>query len=106
MTESETGTKKRSRAIVSRRRRRGEDPLEVRLSVRFVFGPKPSHAVQMMEDRSVPLVGSVFHARDVIARAFAVLFVKASLSQPRVVRELLPVLWRARTWPRSGDRER
>lgn len=75
----------------SRRPRRGE-PLEVRLSLKVRFGDAPDESVVLMKDRQVPMVDSVFQNRDRILRGFTMLLLKASLAQPKVVREVFPAL--------------
>jgi hypothetical protein len=78
-------------------RRRRQDPLEVRLTLRFKFGNAPADQVTVMNDRRVPMVGSVIENRDRILRAFAQTLVSAGLRQPRVLRELFPLLrWSTR----------
>lgn len=74
------------------RRRREREPLEVRLTMRFNFGDTPQEAVTVMNDRRVPMVGSVFESRDRILRAFAVLLVRTGMAQPKVAKELFPLL--------------
>lgn len=75
----------------ARRLRRGE-PLEVRLSLKVKFGSEPGESVVLMTDRRVPMVDSVFQNRDRILRGFTMLLLKASLAQPKVVREVFPAL--------------
>ncbi|MDE2148840.1 MAG: hypothetical protein KGJ55_03180 [Gammaproteobacteria bacterium] len=72
----------------------GQPPLHIELSLRFVFGPGSGEAVQVFDAVPVPLVGSVFQARDRIARGFTRTLLKAGLTQPRVLTELLPLLAR------------
>jgi hypothetical protein len=106
MSESELGAQAKSNRIVAqgrRRRRSAKEPLEIRLSVRFVFGPQPEDTVVMIDDRAIPMVGSVFQARDAIAQAFALLLVKASVSSPHVLREIFPLLRRMRSWPMTAS---
>ncbi len=74
------------------RRRRAQEPLEVRMTVRFNFGETPDDAVTVMNDRRVPMVGSVFESRDRILRGFTTLLVRASMTQPKVAKELFPLL--------------
>lgn len=74
------------------RRRARQEPLEVRMTVRFNFGDAPEEAVTVMDDRRVPMVGSVFESRDRILRGFTGLLVRASVAQPKVARELIPIL--------------
>lgn len=56
------------------------------------FGEGTSETVTLMDDRRVPMVSSVFDNRDRILRAFTMLLLRASLSQPKVMREILPAL--------------
>lgn len=77
-----------SKAVGEAGRRRRE-PMEVVLTVKMNFGDRPSDAVTVIEERRVPLVGSVFENRDRIAREFFRLLVKVGGRQPRVVRRLL-----------------
>lgn len=72
------------------RRRKPEEPLEVRVSLRFVFGDGPGESVRMIDDRRVPLVGSVFEHRDRILRSFAMLMLRAGVAQPKVIAEIFP----------------
>jgi hypothetical protein len=74
------------------RRRKQREPLEVRLTMRFNFGDSPEDSVTVMDDRRVPMVGSVFESRDRIIRGFTVLLLKAGAAQPKVARELVPLL--------------
>jgi hypothetical protein len=74
------------------RRRREREPLEVRMTMRFNFGDGPEEAVTVMDDRRVPMVGSVFESRDRILRAFTVLLLRSGMSQPKVAKELIPLL--------------
>ncbi len=78
--------------IASRRQQRAKEPLEVRLTVRFKFGHEAEDVVTMMNNRAVPMVGSVFKSRDRIVRSFVRLLVRAGAAQPKVARELLPLL--------------
>ena len=74
------------------RRRLAQEPLEVRMTMRFNFGDAPEEAVTVMEDRRVPLVGSVFESRDRILRAFTLMLVRTGLAQPKVAKELFPLI--------------
>ena len=87
--------KKKSEGILAKRRerrRRQREPLEVRLTMRFNFGDSPEDVVTVMDDRRVPMVGSVFESRDRIIRGFTVLLLNASAAQPKVAKELIPLL--------------
>ena len=87
--------KEKAAGILSKRRerrRKQREPLEVRLTMRFNFGDTPEDTVTVMDDRRVPMVGSVFESRDRIIRGFTMLLLKASAAQPKVARELIPLL--------------
>ena len=58
-------------------RARTREPMEVVLTVKMNFGDRASDAVTLIDERRVPLVGSVFENRDRIAREFVKLLVKA-----------------------------
>jgi len=45
-----------------------------------------------MDDRRVPMVGSVFDSRDRILRTFTVLLMRTGMAQPKVAKELIPLL--------------
>lgn len=74
------------------RRRRRDEPLEVKLTLRYRFGDEPDDTVTVMDDRAIPMVDSVFKNRDRIVRAFAMTLVRAGITKPKVVRELVPGL--------------
>lgn len=63
-------------------RARSKEPLEVELTVTFNFGDRPGESVTLLENRTVPLVGSVFENRDRIARGFLRLLLKAGARSP------------------------
>jgi len=87
--------KKKSAGILSKvreRRLREREPLEVRMTMRFNFGDTPEEAVTVMDDRRVPMVGSVFESRDRILRTFTVLLMRTGMAQPKVAKELIPLL--------------
>ena len=76
----------------SQSKRTDKAPLDVQLTVRFRFGDAPDDEVTMIDDRRVPMVGSVFDKRDMLVRNFVQLLLRASARQPRVLRELMPSL--------------
>lgn len=80
---------KARRGAASRKRRK--EPLDVRLTVAFRFGEEPEDRVTVMNDRSIPLVGTVFESRDRILRGFSKLLFKAAAMQPRLASELVPI---------------
>lgn len=81
-----------SRVRAQRRQFEKDNPLEVRVSLAFRFGEETDDRVLMLDDRPIPMVGSVFHYRDRIARSFAMLLLRAGVSQPKVLAELLPAM--------------
>lgn len=98
--------KKKAPGILSKVRRRQREPLEVRLSMRVKFGDAPDEAITLMEDRRVPMVDSVFASRDRIMRGFLMLMARAGAAQPKVARELLPIL-KLLPWPsRAAGRKK
>lgn len=74
---------------MGRPRRRRREPLEVILTFKMNLGDRPADAVTLIEERRVPLVGSVFDNRDRILREFLRLLMKAGARQPAVMRRLL-----------------
>ena len=68
------------------------EPLDVQLSVAFQYGKDKDDRVVMLDDQTVPMVGSVFANRSRIIRGFLSLLLKASVVHPKVVRELIPPL--------------
>jgi hypothetical protein len=72
--------------------RRAPQPVDVNLTLKMNFGSAKDDAITVIDNRRVPMVGSVFAYRDRIVRGFAMLLVKTGLAQPRVVRELFPLL--------------
>lgn len=71
--------------------RKPAEPVELRLTLRYRFGEDEEETVTVMDDRRVPMVGSVFDYRDRILRGFTSGLVKAAATQPRVLRELAPL---------------
>ncbi|MCC2656203.1 MAG: hypothetical protein K0Q76_1311 [Panacagrimonas sp.] len=74
------------------REKNSEEPLEVDLTLVFRFGDQPNDAVTVIDNRRVPMVGSIFDSRDTIVRGFVRHMLKAGLSQPNVLAEVLPAL--------------
>lgn len=74
------------------RLRRRAEPLEVKLTLRYRFGDEPDDTVTVMDDRAIPMVDSVFKNRDRIVRALAMTLVRAGITRPKVVSELVPGL--------------
>ncbi|MGB0956580.1 MAG: hypothetical protein ACPGZP_11375 [Panacagrimonas sp.] len=76
----------------SRRPSQAKEPVDVELTVKVRFGDEPEDEVAMIDQRHIPMVNSVFESRDAITRGFTTLLIRAALSQPKVVRELIPGL--------------
>jgi hypothetical protein len=72
--------------------RRRPQPVDVHLTLKMNFGEKPAEAITVIDNRRVPMVGSIFTYRDRIVRGFAMLLVRTGLAQPKVARELFPML--------------
>ena len=85
--------------------RRSREPVDIRLTVAFRFGDQPGEQVTMMDDRHIPFVGSLFESRDKILRGFTRLLIKAGAQQPKVARELLPLLKLLRPTPRRETKK-
>lgn len=66
--------------------------MEIQLTVAFRFGDQPDDVVTVIDDRRIPLVDSVFDSRDAIVRNFVRLLLKAAVTQPKVLREIVPAL--------------
>jgi hypothetical protein len=94
----------KDRASITKPKSRRRDPLEVRVTLRYRFGDEPEDTVTMMDDRAVPMVDSVFKSRDLILRALAATLVRAGLSRPKVVAELVPGVRLMRAL-KSGDKK-
>tara|TARA_R110000787_G_scaffold13918_28_gene43304 strand:+ start:2659 stop:2931 length:273 start_codon:yes stop_codon:yes gene_type:complete len=75
-----------------RTKSRDKEPLDVELTLSFRFGDEADDKITMIDNRRIPMVGSVFEKRDLLIRNFVKLMVKAGVSQPKVVRELLPAV--------------
>ena len=82
--------------MLSGRRRKSkagrDEPLEVDLTLVFRFGDEPKDAVTVIDNRRVPMVGSIFDSRDAILRGFVRNMLKAGMTQPKVLAEVLPAL--------------
>lgn len=63
--------------------------MDVILTLKVNFGDHPGDAMTLVDERRIPLVGSVFENRDRIAREFLTLLMKAGARQPGVLRRLL-----------------
>lgn len=70
-------------------RARRKEPIDVVLTLKMNFGDDPSDVITLLQNRRVPLVGSIFENRDRIAREFIRLLLKAGALQPRAMRRLM-----------------
>jgi hypothetical protein len=73
---------------LGRARSQRRKPMDVVLTLKLNLGEHPGDAITLLEERRVPLVGSVFENRDRIAREFLALLMKAG-AHPRALRRLL-----------------
>ena len=78
--------------MIAKAKKAEPEPLEVQLTVAFQYGKAKDDRVLMLDEQNVPMVGSVFANRNRIIRGFLSLLLKASVAQPKVVRELIPPL--------------
>lgn len=81
--------------MLSRRAERAKaakEPLDVDLTVAFRFDDAPEDKVTVIDNKRVPMVGSVFDSRDVVVRGFVKMLLKAGLTQPKVLSEVLPAV--------------
>lgn len=85
-----SGRSRKSNA--ARQQKDDEEPLAVDLTLVFRFGDEPNDAVTVIDNRRVPMVGSVFDSRDAVMRGFVRHMLKAGLTQPKVLGEVLPAL--------------
>lgn len=76
---------------------RKHEPLDVSLTVRFNYGETPDEAITVIDDRRIPMVGSVFANRDRIIRGFVALLLKTGLREPKVAQKILGL----RPWRRK-----
>jgi hypothetical protein len=83
-----SGRRRKSKAP----RDKDEEPLAVDLTLVFRFGEEPDDTVTMIDNRRVPMVGSIFESRDAVMRGFVRQMLKAGLTQPKVLGEVLPAL--------------
>ncbi len=84
------------------RARRKQAPLEVRLTLNYKFGDDPGDVVNIMDDRRIPMVNSVFENRDRIMRGFVMSLLRAGASQPKVIREVFPAIKLLKKLSRKG----
>lgn len=73
-------------------RRKPKKPLEVNLTLRFNYGEQNTDSITVINDKKIPMVGSVFESRDRILRAFTRQLFASGLAQPKVMSELFPAL--------------
>ncbi len=94
--------------MATRRKRGGSrgrkpEPLDVNLTVRFKFGEAPDDTLTMIDGRRVPMAGSLLDNRDRILRGFTRMLVKAATLQPKLARELWPLLGRVNRTGRKSS---
>jgi len=79
--------------------------VEVRLTLTYRFGRGDDDSVTVMNDRAIPMVGSLFAARDKIAKGFVTTLLQAVRKRPKVLRAIAPRLTQATPIKRSGRRQ-
>lgn len=72
--------------------RRKREPLEVNLTLILRTGPEPENQFQILDNRKIPMVGSVFEYRSRIQRFFVSTLLRVATSSPAVAREIAPGL--------------
>jgi len=80
---------KRGKGRRGGRRSRRSEPLDIHLTVSLKFGEAPDDTLTMINDRRVPMAGSLLENRDRILRGFSKLLLRAAAMQPRLALELL-----------------
>lgn len=68
------------------------DPLEINLTLVIRTGPDPVDRFTIMNNRKIPMVGSVFEYRNRIQRFVVRALLKVASSSPAVYREVAPGL--------------
>ncbi|MDN5873737.1 MAG: hypothetical protein L0H29_05075 [Sinobacteraceae bacterium] len=74
------------------RTKRRREPLDVELTVEFIFGDEPDERVTMIDQRHIPMVNDVFEVKDTVLRQFILLMLRAGATQPKVVAEVVPAI--------------
>lgn len=72
------------------RRKAAPPPLEVTLQVDVRYGAAPEDVVTIVEQRRIPLLGTLFEQRDVLMRGLFKLMMKAAMATPGVLRRRRP----------------
>lgn len=68
------------------RRKTAAAPLEVTLQVDVRYGVEPDDVVTIVEQRRIPLLGTLFEQRDALMRGLLRLMMKAAMATPGVLR--------------------
>lgn len=87
------------------KRDRRREPLKVELNVVVKTGDDPEDRVTIVDDREVPMVGSVFEYRDRIMRFSVGMIWRVVATSPAVYREVVPGMFHYLNTLRRG-RER
>ena len=74
------------------RKRRKREPIQVNMTLVVKTGPEPEDKFTIMDNRRVPMVGSVFEYRLRIRRFFVSTLLRVATSSPAVYREIAPGL--------------
>ena len=85
-------TEARAQALAEKRRKRKEEPLDLRLSFVVKTGDEEEDVVTIMDEKEIKMVGSVFQYRDQAARFLAMSLVKVAATNKKVFRQVVPGL--------------
>lgn len=77
----------------SNKRGRRREPLKVELNVVVRTGEEPEDQVTIVDDRELPMVGSVFKYRDRITRFTVGMIWRVVAASPAAYREIVPGLF-------------
>lgn len=71
---------------------RKREPLAVNVTLVVRTGPEPENQFTLLDNRKIPMVGSVFEYRNRISRFFVSSLLRVAATSPSVYRELAPGL--------------
>lgn len=86
----------------SQSRGRRHEPLSIELNVVVKTGEQPEDCVTVLEDRAVPLVGSIFRYRDRITQFSLGMVWQVVAKSPAAYREVVPGLFQTLGLLRRG----
>lgn len=71
-------------------RSRKREPLAVNVTLIVRTGSEPENQITILDDRKIPMVGSVFEYRNRIRRFFVSSLLRVAATSPAVYREIAP----------------